>query len=1356
MPIVLTGAKYDTTLSSAGTTTVTASSANFIAGDFSVARRVDLYNSAGTTFKGTAFVRQRTSSTVLQLETEFFNPNNGNIATQVVGDRIQVSLNWNDVAQTNIVISNETVTISDTITFGTAGSLTSLALHDEKKTIINTLPGSTFYTRYYDVAGGFITFGHLQSYANKTTYNPCTFVFNQTSWGNSFISLSTAARLCLWGGSHINRPGTFLYFGSGFTGVPVGTDWGLLWCLDVDFDAVDILSANTGGNWTTGSNHIIENCSLSGDGTNLILIRFGNGLIVNSTFKLLNNSSQSISIFGTDTAGTYNIEASAGNRSVVADMGNGPILVRNRTAFVNTFNFVNLISTDYRIGTGVAGSLSPNGSGTVNIYFRDNFTNLIAGSVAVLTLDSNGSVVDSVASSGTTWTATVYRRQIVGFTQQFVRGPWTYGIKAYGYAPFVGSITASTFNLGTAGSADNVSFGAVVTQPVDSNVTLSKSAANALSDIATLDQLYDAVINWSVLSTTNAQYPSLSAYPVTANGNVLNFGSRNLVFNPSAGSAVSINTGTNTITIRTNASGLLAGTKFRRFTTTGTVTLQNGAFIEDDDGARWEASGNTFFASRVSHTCLNVATPVANVEVAYFDGGGVNRTYNLSRSSVTTLTSNGSGVVTGYIVYRINSTTYTGHTIRAKQYGFQLYSVPQAISGVAVTSNLLLSVDNLVVAAEGTAAAYTGITITGGSTRTIAVSSTRTFQELYDHACEWATRQANITEPFPISTTDGTIFALAGGWSISVSGNLTQVTKVLANKDTVLTVATNGVFEDRDSARWNVGGTVYFASHAYLQVLNAGTASPISGAVIGFGDGATSTQLTYNLSRSLATLVTDGSGNAEGYFVYRIGATTYADTKQITGDYSHVFSTIPRSLTGLSVGTTSTREVIRLNTDSEVTLSKAAAGAITGITVDIPTDTIDLSAETFSVAYDNLKHQATANADIDTGVPGWLYFQLYGLPLTKSGTTYTGRASGTIYQNSVGTGAIFGGAILQFVTPGTYLAYTFNNVTLHFEGAGTYDFRSAAFLASVTVNTITNVTVLVQIQTGTTFINSDPTNITVEASAAILIGNANLINGTRVRLFNVTQNTELANTTVSGGSGYAYSATVGTGEEVEVGDVITLFATYASGTAYRYPYQESAIASTNNMTFIGTQTVWAHANALGVDGSAQTEFSADFPNVEIDVNASGNVFNIADLVAWLIYIQTTANGIRNFFNAINSIDAGNWIINTSVVDLFIDNINAATATQGDSIILMRDDQIYPQVVPTTGGGGIGMIQSGLVFVTETGVSGLTPSESSKLMSLPTATDVWAENIASQNTANSAGKVLKDAKAKAALGAALSA
>jgi hypothetical protein len=276
--------------------------------------------------------------------------------------------------------------------------------------------------------------------------------------------------------------------------------------------------------------------------------------------------------------------------------------------------------------------------------------------------------------------------------------------------------------------------------------------------------------------------------------------------------------------------------------------------------------------------------------------------------------------------------------------------------------------------------------------------------------------------------------------------------------------------------------------------------------------------------------------------------------KQITGEYSHIFSTIPRTLTGASIGSSSSPEVIRLSPDDEVTLTKTNAGLVSGITVNATTDVIDLSDETLSNAYDSLKYKVTADADIDTDIPGCMYYCLYGLPLVKSGMNYTGRSSSTIYQNFNGTGATFSTGVVELDTAGTYSSFTFGAIQLNFEDAGIYDLRASTFQGAVTVDTIGDYTVTVQLPTGTSVTNNDPTNITVETSTAIVISNANIVDGSRVQLYNVTQDTELENTTVSGGSGYSYNATVGAGEEVEVGDVIRIRATYASGTVYKQYY----------------------------------------------------------------------------------------------------------------------------------------------------------------------------------------------------------
>jgi hypothetical protein len=114
-----------------------------------------------------------------------------------------------------------------------------------------------------------------------------------------------------------------------------------------------------------------------------------------------------------------------------------------------------------------------------------------------------------------------------------------------------------------------------VTFFVDTAVTLSQSAAAALTSIATLNDLYDAAKHWKCqANATRLEYPTLFTQPVTASGTALDLGSLNVVIDPSAAAAFAINTGTNTITAK--ATTLAVGSKFAELQTTGTIGFANG------------------------------------------------------------------------------------------------------------------------------------------------------------------------------------------------------------------------------------------------------------------------------------------------------------------------------------------------------------------------------------------------------------------------------------------------------------------------------------------------------------------------------------------------------------------------------------------------------------------------------------------------------------------------------------------------------------------------------------------------------------------------------------------------------------
>jgi hypothetical protein len=547
-------------------------------------------------------------------------------------------------------------------------------------------------------------------------------------------------------------------------------------------------------------------------------------------------------------------------------------------------------------------------------------------------------------------------------------------------------------------------------------------------------------------------------------------------------------------------------------------------------------------------------------------------------------------------------TDETPHTVKVRCYGYQYQEFPIDIDARTVT-NLSEIINNFVVANESTAGAYTGIVVNGAA-QTITVTADHSIQQVYDYCNWWAAQSANMQYDMPISTADGINFTLAAGWSITVTGSgvkLIQESARLTDKSSVFTVASGAFFEDADGAIWEASGSLYYASHAYLSVFDSVTAAELEGAVIGWGDATTEDVLLYNTSLVLDTLVTDVNGEAEGYFVYRIDSTTYADTKQITGEYDHIYSTIPRSLDGAPIGTSGSPAVIRLAPDPQVTLSKAAAGAITGITVDATNDVIDLSDETLPNAYDNLKYQVTADADIDTGIPACMYFCLYGLPLNKSGTNYTGRTSTTIYQNFA-DGGVLSSAIVEFDTPASY-NYTFGEIQFNFEANGTYNFGGSTFQAAVTVDTINDSTATFQVGAGVVVTNNDPTNITVEQTPTQYgITFENLVAGSGVRVFQTGTQT-LEDNNESTGTSWTWS-------EETTGSITVDYTIQQPG--YR-PIRVTGVqltaAETGGVITVQVQQVLDRSYVASLGLTFGTTAIVDANNKEVEVSAATTVQN---------------------------------------------------------------------------------------------------------------------------------------------------
>lgn len=162
-----------------------------------------------------------------------------------------------------------------------------------------------------------------------------------------------------------------------------------------------------------------------------------------------------------------------------------------------------------------------------------------------------------------------------------------------------------------------------------------------------------------------------------------------------------------------------------------------------------------------------------------------------------------------------------------------------------------------------------------------------------------------------------------------------------------------------------------------------------------------------------------------------------------------------------------------------------------------------------------------------------------------------------------------------------------------------------------------------------------------------------LIANSRVRVNNETDNIEIYNSVVAGTSVTIPSFwTTNKTLDVRVTNVIGL-------TAY-LPYQAAGTLTATGASFLIAQELDSVYNTNSIDGSAITEFVADYPNVQVDIDDGDGATSVQRLYAWFEYAMHSSQGIITYFNGITAQDTLNYQVNTSVVDLEFDNVSATS------------------------------------------------------------------------------------------------
>lgn len=318
------------------------------------------------------------------------------------------------------------------------------------------------------------------------------------------------------------------------------------------------------------------------------------------------------------------------------------------------------------------------------------------------------------------------------------------------------------------------------------------------------------------------------------------------------------------------------------------------------------------------------------------------------------------------------------------------------------------------------------------------------------------------------------------------------------------------------------------------------------------------------------------------------------------------------------------------------------------------------------------------------------------------------KTTGTITFVNGATATARLSGILNYDTPSA-ITQSLGTATLQFSTAGTYDFRNSDISGTVTLVNTSGGAVTVRLQPDVNFVNSGP-NITVNNLETLSFSVNNITNGSRLRVYNQTTDTEIVNEVVSGTT---FSADYTEGGDFTAGDVVNVRLTFANSSTAKKEFSSNAVAGANGWSIFADQVDDPIYILFGIDGSSITQFTADYVSDQVDVVVGAN-FNLSSFYAWWVYNLTTAEGIRDFFGGITAEDQSNFKINTTTLSLYLDNSTNTNIRQLDNRRFYRSDGAYPVLDPTSGGGGIDVVWRNQIFIAETGVSGLTASESDTL------------------------------------------
>jgi hypothetical protein len=392
----------------------------------------------------------------------------------------------------------------------------------------------------------------------------------------------------------------------------------------------------------------------------------------------------------------------------------------------------------------------------------------------------------------------------------------------------------------------------------------------------------------------------------------------------------------------------------------------------------------------------------------------------------------------------------------------------------------------------------------------------------------------------------------------------------------------------------------------------------------------------------------------------------------------------------------------KLPLDLNVTLSNASALAllVSAVTINKGSNTITLaSAVTLDDLYDASKAFKTKSDGTNAAypTPDSSFFTATGTTVDFGSMTIAGinnLTSGTKFETLKSTGSITAsGAMANLSVLGNVSQATPTNLTgITITGNLTFNTNTPITVTltncAITGTVSNSGTGLVTITKVNTTIATVGANVATQQFATIAA--PNLLVGTRVRLYNVTDSVELFNGVLAG-AGFSQSFQYTTDKTVR------LTATYTSGATAKLGVSATGVFAAGGFTFLDSQVDDTVYNGYAINGSAVTGFTADYVNEEVNLTAAAN-YSAASLYAWWIYNETTSQGISDVFGGVTALDAANLEIQVPIVNLYLDNTTSTFIYQTDTIRIFRSDGAYPARTVTSGGGGIAVNWASNVYI----------------------------------------------------------